>query len=169
MKLWERPETKSNWVLPVLKKVHLEISADEGELEQLRTALGRMACAGHLDLPWRIWEEGLIRDIIGPVVNTWKSILRGHLEQWTSTVWREVYRFWKRGVKRSERNNHFLEREFRNPAHRKDGYTIRNLWDSELRRVIGFLNPIFYPEKPNRVVSLWASTFIGSFNPTRIG
>lgn len=70
MKLRERPETRSNRVLPTLKKVQLEIPADEGELEQLRESLDWMGCARLLDIPWGVREEGLIRDLIGPVSNT---------------------------------------------------------------------------------------------------
>lgn len=35
--------------------------------------------------------------------------------------------------------------------------------DPEVWRVIGFLNPIFHPDKSKKVVLLWASTFIDSF------
>lgn len=70
MKLWEWLETKSSRVLPVLQKVQLEILADEGELEQLRLALSTMGCAELVDMPWRVGEEGLIRDLIGPMINT---------------------------------------------------------------------------------------------------
>ena len=34
--------------------------------------------------------------------------------------------------------------------------------DPEARIVIGFLNPNFHPEKPKRIVSKWASTFLGA-------
>lgn len=39
------------------------------------------------------------------------------------------------------------EGEFQNLAKPKDEDTIRNLRDPELERIIGFLNPIFHPEK----------------------
>lgn len=45
----------------------------------------------------------------------------------------------------------------------KDSYLVRGLKDPEIRMVIGFLNSVFHPDKPKRLVSLWASTFIGSF------
>lgn len=59
-----------------------------------------------------------------------------------------------------EQVDEYLEGEFRNAAHPKDEYTIWDLRDPEVRRVIVFLNPIFDLDKPKRVVSLWASTFI---------
>ena len=33
-----------------------------------------------------------------------------------------------------------------------DGYSLRDLKDPDARIVIGFLNPIFHPEKPKRIV-----------------
>lgn len=45
----------------------------------------------------------------------------------------------------------------------KDRYSVRDMKDPEVQMVIGFLNLIFHPERPKKVVSLWASTFIGSF------
>lgn len=70
MKLRERPETRSSRVLPMLRKVQPEIPTDEGEIEQLRESLGRMGCVGLLNVPWKVREEGLIRDLVGPVINT---------------------------------------------------------------------------------------------------
>lgn len=51
----------------------------------------------------------------------------------------------------------------RNTADPKDGYSVRDLKDPEIQMVIGFVNPIFHPNNPKRLVSLWASTFIGCF------
>lgn len=163
MKLRERSETKSCQVLPALKMVQSEILTDERELEQLKMALSRMGCAGLLDVPWGVREESMIWDLIGRVVFTWDNTLRGHLEKWTLTVWRDVYGFWRGGVKAPKQVNEFLEGEFRNLADPKDGYSVRDVNDLEARMVIGFLNLIFHPEKPKKVVSLWTSTFIGSF------
>lgn len=70
MKLQKRLETTRSWVLPVMRKVQPEISVDEGELEELRVALSRIGCAGLLDMPWEVREEGVIRDLIGLVINT---------------------------------------------------------------------------------------------------
>lgn len=88
----------------------------------------------------------------------------GSRGEWTLVVWRDVYGFWKdRGVRVAEQVGEYLEREFWNAIDPKDRYTVRNLRDPQIWRVIGFLNPIFHPDKPKRVVSLWVSMFIGSF------
>ena len=44
----------------------------------------------------------------------------------------------------------------------KDGYSLRDLKDPDARIVIGFLNPIFHPEKPKGIVHKWVSTFLGA-------
>ena len=84
MKLQERPDAKTSKPLPVMRKVLPEIPTDEDQLEQLRRNLERMGCAGLLDVPWAVREEGLIRDIIRPVSNMWDNTLSGNTEEWTS-------------------------------------------------------------------------------------
>lgn len=49
MRLRGRAKTKSTRALSTLCKVHLEVPVDEGELERLREALGRMGCVGLLE------------------------------------------------------------------------------------------------------------------------
>ena len=163
VKLRSRSDARASKPLPALKKVLLDIPTDDDQLEQLRRNLERMGCAGLLDVPWAVREEGLIRDIIGPVSNVWDNTLRGNTEEWTSGVWRDVYGFAKGNVKQPERIEEFLEGEFRHAADPKDGYSVKDLKDPEARMVVGFLNPIFHPEKPKRLISMWASTILGSF------
>lgn len=62
-----------------------------------------------------------------------------------------------------ERVEEILEDEFQNPADPKVGNNVKDLKEPDLRMVVGFFNPNFHPEKPKRLVSRWASTFIGAF------
>ena len=65
-------------------------------------------------------------------------------------------------MKVAERNDDFLKGEFLRTANPKDGYVLANLKDPDARLVIAFLNPIFHPEKPKRVVAKLASLFLGA-------
>ena len=61
-----------------------------------------------------------------------------------------------------ERNDDWTDGEFLRSPDSKDRYNLRDLRDPEAWLVIGFLNPIFYPEKPKRIVIKWASIFFGA-------
>ena len=52
-----------------------------------------------------------------------------------------------------------MEGEFLGSPDPKEGHSLKDLRDPDAHLVIGFLNPIFHPEKPKRIVIKWASTF----------
>ena len=64
-------------------------------------------------------------------------------------------------VKVAERNDDFLKGKFLRTVDPKDRYVFGDLKDPDARLVIAFLNPIFHPEKPKRVVAKLASLFLG--------
>lgn len=75
----------------------------------------------------------MIRELIGPVPNSWDNTLKGYSEEWTPAVSRNVYRLWKGGgVRTAERMDEYLEREFRNTVIPKDGYIVRELKDPKV-------------------------------------
>lgn len=47
-----------------------------------------------------------------------------------------------------EQVDEYLEGKFWNVTDPKAEYTVRDLRDPEVRRVIGFLNPIFHSDRP---------------------
>jgi hypothetical protein len=49
----------------------------------------------------------------------------------------------------------------------KDGYTIEDCMDPRHRRVLAFLVPILYPEKPNRITVTIGNTIFGALNGRR--
>jgi hypothetical protein len=42
----------------------------------------------------------------------------------------------------------------------KDRYAIEDYTDVQHRRVLAFLVPILYPEKPNRITITWVTRFL---------
>ena len=61
-----------------------------------------------------------------------------------------------------ERVDEWTTGEFLRSPDPKNGYSLRYLKDPDARIVIGFLNPIFHPEKPKRILNKWTSTFLGA-------
>jgi hypothetical protein len=49
----------------------------------------------------------------------------------------------------------------------KDGYAIEDCTDARHRRVLAFLVPILYPEKPNRITVTMGNTIFGALNGGR--
>ena len=52
-----------------------------------------------------------------------------------------------------ERVEEWTTGEFLHNPNPKDGYSLQDLKDPDARIVLGFLYPIFHPEKPKRIVS----------------
>ena len=70
------------------------------------------------------------------------------LDKWTTTVWCKVYNFPFRGKGMATRVEKYAEGKFANPPHPKDGYFISECKDLRARRMLEFVIPIIYPEKP---------------------
>ena len=112
-----------------------------------------MGCAGLMDVAWRVWEEVFVQELVGTVPNQYDSTIRGRPKAWGLEVWRKVYGFRKGGIRTLDRNEELLAEELQNPADPKEGYLALEAKSPEVRQVLGFLNPIFHPEKPKRVNS----------------
>ena len=65
-------------------------------------------------------------------------------------------------MKVAEYNDDFLKGQLLRTANPKDRYVLVNLKDPDARLVIAFLNPIFHPKKPKRIVVKLASLFLGA-------
>ena len=60
------------------------------------------------------------------------------------------------------RKDKFIGRKFQNAANPKDGFAIADCKDSRAKRVLEFLIPILYPEKPTRVTVTIGNTIFGA-------
>jgi hypothetical protein len=65
------------------------------------------------------------------------------------------------------RKDKYVKDCFRALPNPKDGYAIEDCMDVRHRRVLAFLVPIFYPEKPNRVTVTMDNTIFGVLNGSR--
>jgi hypothetical protein len=62
-----------------------------------------------------------------------------------------VYRFGKGGAGLAGRKDEFVKGCFKDLPNPKDGYDIEDCKDQRHRRLLAFLAPIVYPDKPNQI------------------
>jgi hypothetical protein len=109
----------------------------------------------------------MVRDLMGEVSNEYNGTIRGQPDFWTKEIWGEVYDFRVGGSGTTGRKEDYTPGEFVGKADPKEGFAITDCKDPEARAVLGFLIPIFYPEKPTRVTITWASTILGALRQKR--
>jgi len=78
--------------------------------------------------------------------------MRGHSATWNEDIWMDVYVFRKVGSGQAFRIDKYGNEKFRSEAHVKEGYAICDCRNDRHRRVLEFLIPILYLEKPTRVM-----------------
>ena len=153
--------------LPTLRKVIPQLPAEEEDIEQLREDLRRMGCAGLLSVPWGFREEAMVSELIGEPPNQYHNTARAHPELWTREMWQRVYGFRQGGSGLTSRKDEYARDQFAGKIDAKEGYCVADCKDGRARAVLGFLIPVFYPEKPTRVTVTWANTIFGSFQGKR--
>ena len=60
---------------------------------ELEEDLERIGCAGLLNKPWNIKDEGLVRELVKRAPNLFNHTVRGKPEKQTALVWKEAYGF----------------------------------------------------------------------------
>jgi hypothetical protein len=65
------------------------------------------------------------------------------------------------------RKDEYVKDCFKELPSPKDGYAIEDCTDPRHRRVLAFLVPILYPEKPNRITVTMGNTIFGALNGGR--
>jgi hypothetical protein len=65
------------------------------------------------------------------------------------------------------RKDEYVKDCFKDLPSPKEGYAIEDCKDPRHRRLLAFLVPIVYPEKPNRITVTWGNTIFGASNGGR--
>ena len=73
--------------------------------------------------------------------NIFDTTIRDRPKEWTVGVWREVYDFLPGGGGMANRTDQYIEGKFRNDAHPKDGFPVRECRDARERRVLELWSP----------------------------
>ena len=151
--------------LPVsLKAVVPVIPTDDDESKQLIEDMTKMGCEGLLAEPWAVKSEAMVQEFQHPRSNEWEGTIRRDPNHWTADMWADVYGFRKEGMMRAGRTGTWVDGKFRQDINSKDGYAVSDCIDPRERRVLEFVVPIFYPEKPGRVTKEIGNTIFGSLS-----
>ena len=100
-------------------------------------------------------------ECITGVPNEFDLTVHGKLEIWTVKKWRETYDFLKGGEGFASRTGKFIGGKFWNLVNPNDGFTVADCEDVQAKRVLEFLIPVLYLEKPTRVIVTVGNTIFG--------
>ncbi len=145
---------------PVFGKVDPKKWEGKPEGEELEEHLIRMGCNGLYEKPWDVPGGKYVEELVTP--GNPRGPLRSNPKAWTGELWRKVYSFakenWEPGVDQ-ELLSKYVEGVY-NPS---ECYRSNMFKDEGLRRVVGFLNPIFHPNRSERVTARLATAYIQAF------
>src|SRR5665811_1949224 len=147
-----------------LKSVKPVIPSGTVEKEQLVADLETMGCEGLLLAPWGIKSEEMIQEFQVKRSSEWFKTLRRDPDHWTPDVWAAVYGFRKEGRARCTRTEPWINGKFNADIDAKDGHAVCDCIDPRERRVLEFVVPILYPEKPNRVTKEIGNTIFAALS-----
>ena len=111
--------------------------------------------------------EDLVVELLGDKDNRWNGTLRQAPEKWTTKEWRKVYGFGRRGEGMASQTDRFIDGMFTSRVNPKDGYAVVDCKDPSIKRVLEFLVPLLYPEKPTRVTITVGNTIFGALSGER--
>ena len=150
-----------------LKAVVPGIPKSAKDRELLEEDLWQIGCHGLMGKPWGLRMEDLVVELLGEKDNRWHGIVRQAPERWTVKEWRKVYGFAKEGKGMASRTDRFIDGRFSGRVNPKDGYAIVDCKEPRARRVLEFLVPLLYPEKPTRVTITVGNTIFGALSGER--
>jgi hypothetical protein len=145
-----------------IRKIVPEVPRDEAERAELLEDLQTMGCSGFLEKPWGFKDEEIVRELLDGVSNEFDNSIRALPTWWTEEVWREVYNFGTGGGGLVGRKDEYVKDCFKALPNPKDGYDIEDCKDPRHRRLLAFLAPIVYPDKPNRITVTLGNTIFGA-------
>ena len=111
--------------------------------------------------------EDLVVELLGDKDNWWHRTVRQAPEKWTTKEWRKFYGFAREGEGMASRTNRFIDGKFSGQVNPKDAYAVVDCKEPRARRVLEFLVPLLYPEKPTRVTITVENTIFGALSEER--
>ena len=150
-----------------LKAVVLGVPKSVRDQELLEEDLRRIGCHGFMGKPWGLQIEDLVVELLGDKDNRWDRTVRQASEKWTAKGWRKVYGFGRGGEGMASQTDRFIDGMFSDRVNPKDGYAVVDCKDPRVKRVLEFLVPLLYPEKPTRVTITVGNTVFGALSGER--
>jgi hypothetical protein len=164
-KTTEEPKEPKN---PIVLRKLVSGQPLEQHLRELEENLERMGCKCLLGVPWSFKDKSLIREVLSGAPNQFEHSLRCDPSHWTKDKWQAVYGLGiQGGAGMAFRKDDFVQGKFAHNVDPKDGFPISDCVVEWERRVLEFIVPILYPEKPNRVTITLGNTIFGSLSGER--
>ena len=129
---------------------------------ELEEDLTRIGCAGLLNKPWNIKNEGMVRELVEGAPNQFDHTVWCKPEKWTALAWRETYGFKPEGYGWASWTDKYIVSQFSKSVNPKDGYAVNDCDDFRAKQVLEFLIPILYLEKPTWVTMTVENTVFGA-------
>ena len=133
----------------------------------LEEDLRRIGCHRLMGRPWGLRMEEMVFELISDKDNRWHKIVCQVSKKWTVKEWRKVYGFTKEGEEMASRTNRFIDSKFSARVNPKDGFAVADCKEARARRVLEFLVPLLYPEKPTRVTITVGNTIFEALSEER--
>ena len=108
--------------------------------------------------------DDLVVELLGEKDNRWHGTVRQASEKWSAKEWRKVYGFAREGEGTASRTDRFIDGKFSGRVNPKDGYAVVDCKEPRARRVLEFLVPLLYLEKPTRVTITVGNTIFGALS-----
>ena len=151
-----------------LRNVTPSISENPIELAELKQDLVRMQCVELLEKPWALKREELVRKLVqSERPNIFDRTIWDRLQLWAAKLWRDTYDFLSGGAGLSNRMEGYTEGWFMHQVDPKDGYFVGDCRNNKQRRLLEFLVPIVYPDKPTRVTITIGNTIFRALDGGR--
>ena len=151
--------------IPVsLKSVFPVIPRKDEEKLRLVDDLTKMGCEGLILEPWEVKSEAMVQKFQAKRSNEWEGTIKRDLEYWTANIWAEVYSFRKEGRMCAGRTGTWIDGKFKTTINPKDGHMVSDCIDPREKRVLEFVIPILYPEKPGRVMKEIGNMVFGALS-----
>ena len=150
-----------------LKAVVPGIPKSVRDRELLEEDLRRIGYHGFMGEPWGLRMEDMVVELLEDKDNRWDGTVRQAPEKWIAKEWRKVYGFTREGEGMASRTDRFIDGMFSGRVNPKDGYAVVDCKDPRVKRVLEFLVPLLYPEKPTRVIIIVGNTIFGALSGER--
>ena len=150
-----------------LKAVVPSIPKSMRDRDLLEEDLRWIGCHEFMGKSSGLWMEDMVVELLGDKDNRWDGTVRQAPEKWTAKEWRKVYGFAREEEGMASRTDRFINGMFSGRVNPKDGYAIVDCKDPRVKRVLEFLVPLLYPEKPTRVTITVGNTIFGALSGER--
>ena len=150
-----------------LKAVVPGVPKSMRDWEFLEEDLRQIGCHEFMGRPWGLRMVDMVVELLEDKDNRWEGIVRQAPERWTVKEWRKVNGFARGGKGMASRTNQFIDGRFSSRVNPKNGYVVVDCKEPRTRRMLEFLVPLLYPEKPTRVTITVGNTIFGALSGER--